>query len=56
MLDFWTNEIFRIEVLKSDLRYMIDKTFRDNNIKIPFPQRDLHVIESNSVLSKNNSE
>lgn len=47
-LYFWTTEIFRIEVLKSDLRYMIDRTFRDHNITIPFPQRDIHVIPASS--------
>lgn len=51
-LYFWTSEIFRIEILKSDLRFMIDKGFRDNGISIPFPQRDLHIIES---AKKNNS-
>ena len=29
----------------SDLRYEIDKAFRENNITIPFPQRDLHIIK-----------
>jgi len=46
-LYFWTNEIFRIEILKSDLRYMIDKSFRENDIRIPFPQRDVHMIGAN---------
>lgn len=45
-LYFWTTEIFRIEILKSDLRFMIDKTFRENEITIPFPQRDIHVIKA----------
>lgn len=53
-LFFWTDEIFRIEILKSDLRFMIDKAFRENGITIPFPQRDLHVIQgaSNSGLNE----
>lgn len=42
-LDFqlliWTNEIFRQEFVKSDLRFAIDKAFREANITIPFPQR-----------------
>ncbi len=45
-LYFWTSEIFRIEILKSDLRFMIDKSFRDHEVTIPFPQRDLHIIQS----------
>lgn len=32
----------RLTVL-SDLNFMIDKRFRENNIEIPFPQRDIHV-------------
>ena len=51
-LYFWTKEIFRIEVLKSDLRYMIDKSFRENDIRIPFPQRDIHVIPSENTKLK----
>ena len=42
-LIFWTNQLFIIEQVKSDLRFMIDEAFRANNIEIPFPQRDLHV-------------
>lgn len=32
--------------IKSDLRYEIDKKFRENNIQIPFPQRDVHLIQN----------
>ena len=42
-LYFWASEIFRIEIVKSDLRFMIDKAFRENGITIPFPQRDVHM-------------
>lgn len=31
--------------IKSDLRFAIDKKFRENNISIPFPQRDVHLIK-----------
>ena len=31
--------------IKSDLRFEIDKKFRDNNISIPFPQRDVNFIK-----------
>ncbi len=51
-LYFWTSEIFRIEILKSDLRFMIDKVFRDNGITIPFPQRDLHIIPTRTKDEK----
>lgn len=39
---FYTNETFRVEDVKSDLRFMIDAAFREKNIRIPFPQRDVH--------------
>ena len=43
-LMFWTKEIFYVEQIKSELRYKIFKAFRENNITIPFPQRDVHII------------
>lgn len=45
-LFFWSKNVFGIENVKSDLRYKIDQSFKKNNIKIPFPQRDLHVISN----------
>ena len=42
-LRVWTYEYTdRPNVLKSQLYYAIFKKFYDNNISIPFPQRDLH--------------
>jgi len=32
-------------VVMSDLNFAIDKSFRTNNISIPFPQRDIHIIK-----------
>ena len=29
----------------SDLNYAIDAAFRENDINIPFPQRDVHIIQ-----------
>ncbi len=40
---FWTTETFRVEDVKSDIRFMIDAAFKDNKITIPFPQRDIHI-------------
>lgn len=31
----------------SELRYAIEKTFRENNIEMPFPQCDVHIITEN---------
>lgn len=43
-LFFWADRSWEVEVLKSDLRFAITKAFRENGVQIPFPQRDLHVI------------
>lgn len=40
---FWTDKSFEVENIKSDLRFEIDKQFRENKIQIPFPQRDIHI-------------
>jgi small-conductance mechanosensitive channel len=42
-LFFWTYKSFRVENIKSRLRFLIDEKFRGNNIVIPFPQNDLHI-------------
>lgn len=39
---FFSNKIFRIENVKSDIRKIINRKFIQNNITIPFPQMDLH--------------
>lgn len=40
-LFFFSRNLFRIERTKSDLRFVIDQKFRENNVAIPFPQRDV---------------
>lgn len=42
-LYFWVMETFRVENIKSEIRYAIDDEFRKNGIQIPFPQRDVHI-------------
>ena len=31
--------------IKSEVRYKIDAKFREHNIAIPFPQRDVHLFQ-----------
>tara|TARA_R110002049_G_scaffold82223_2_gene209260 strand:+ start:3627 stop:4502 length:876 start_codon:yes stop_codon:yes gene_type:complete len=42
-LVFSLNDSFETRFVQSDLRFLIDKAFRENNVTIPFPQRDVHV-------------
>ncbi|HKK68651.1 MAG TPA: mechanosensitive ion channel domain-containing protein [Bacteroidales bacterium] len=43
VLKFWSEKPFYIEPIKSDLRFEIDKRFRENNVTIPFPQQDVYI-------------
>ena len=47
-LYFWSDEVFRVENIKSQLRIKIFEEFKSNSIQIPFPQRVLYI--------KNNSD
>lgn len=42
-LVFSLNNSFEARFVQSDLRFAIDKAFKENNITIPFPQRDIHL-------------
>lgn len=40
-LFFFSKNLFRIERVKSDLRFKIDQQFREKGVTIPFPQQDV---------------
>jgi small-conductance mechanosensitive channel len=40
---FFSQNIFRIEKVKSDLRRIISRKFNEHHITIPFPQMDVHM-------------
>lgn len=52
-LHFWSEEVWRIEYVKSKIRFAIDKKFRENKVSIPFPQRDLHLKTMDFPLGNN---
>jgi len=39
---FWSEDVFRVENIKSEMRIRIFELFKEHNITIPFPQRVLH--------------
>ena len=47
VLFFYSNEVIRIENIKSDLRFLINDSFTSSEIQIPFPQRDIWIRSSN---------
>ncbi len=42
-INFFVSDSFIDPYIKSDIRFKIDALFRENNITIPFPQRDIHI-------------
>lgn len=44
---FTINDSFKAQFPKSDIRFEIDRLFRENNVSIPFPQRDIHIFNTN---------
>ena len=44
-LNFYITDSFSDPRIKSELRYKIDAEFRNNNVTIPFPQRDVHLFQ-----------
>jgi small-conductance mechanosensitive channel len=44
---FTLADSFNARFPQSSIRFEIDRLFRENGISIPFPQRDIHIIEKN---------
>ncbi len=44
-LNFYTNDSFGDPKMKSEMRYKINTRFKENNVTIPFPQRDVHLFQ-----------
>ena len=49
-LKFFVKDSFRVPTLSSDIRFLIDKLFRENNITIPFPDRKSTRLNSSHVV------
>lgn len=43
-VSFTVQNSFEVRFTQSDIRFEIDRLFRENKISIPFPQRDVHII------------
>ena len=43
---FFISDSFIDPAIKSDIRFRIDQLFRENNVTIPFPQRDVHLFQT----------
>jgi small-conductance mechanosensitive channel len=38
---FWADQNWDINIYKSEMRFEIDRLFRENGITIPYPKRDV---------------
>ena len=45
---FYISDSFIDPFIKSDIRFKIDALFREHGVTIPFPQRDVHIIQGES--------
>ncbi|PPK92394.1 MULTISPECIES: mechanosensitive ion channel family protein [Nonlabens] len=52
---FFVKDAFTEPRIKSAIRFDIDKAFRANNVSIPFPQRDIHIINKSSINEESNN-
>ena len=50
-LRFWTHIAYYLSV-ETDVRFTIDRLFRERGITIPFPQRDVHMYDKNKPSGK----
>ena len=49
---FWSNETFRIENVKSDIRRNVYKRLAERGLQIPFPQRDVNIKGLEELVDK----
>ncbi|MEM6542053.1 MAG: mechanosensitive ion channel protein MscS, partial [Bacteroidota bacterium] len=54
-INFFVRNSFGDLIIKSTMRYAIDKKFREHNVTIPFPQRDVHVYPKNPLPIANST-
>lgn len=48
-LNYYVTDSFSDPKTKSQMRYKIDSRFRENQITIPFPQRDVHLFQNSNI-------
>ncbi len=51
---FYSENVFRIERVKSDIRRIINRKFIEKNITVPFPQLDLHLKSNDTDFNTQN--
>ncbi|MGB5554846.1 MAG: mechanosensitive ion channel domain-containing protein [Flavobacteriaceae bacterium] len=52
-INFFITDSYGDPRIKSEVRYKIDAKFRENNVTIPFPQRDIHLFQQKPFQHSN---
>lgn len=53
---FWVEEPWLRQAISSSIRFEVDKSFRNAGIRVPFPQRDVHLIAQPPPKESGNPE
>jgi small-conductance mechanosensitive channel len=53
---FFSESVFRIEKVKSEIRKIINRKFIENKITVPFPQMDIHLKSDDTNLTRKSSQ
>jgi small-conductance mechanosensitive channel len=48
---FWADQSWDINIYKSEIRFEIDRLFRHYKIRIPYPQRDMRIVQDSDKSS-----
>jgi len=51
-LIFWADQSWDIQNYKSEIRFEIDRLFREYKVRIPFPQRDIRIHQNDTTLER----
>jgi small-conductance mechanosensitive channel len=54
-INFFVNDSFGDPRIKSEMRFKINKEFRQNKVTIPFPQRDVHIYQQKVAVPNKRS-
>ncbi|MDP5010041.1 MAG: hypothetical protein NWQ47_02280 [Crocinitomicaceae bacterium] len=55
-LIFWADQSWDIQNYKSEIRFEVDRLFREYNITVPYPQRDMHIVNHDNRYFNNPTE
>jgi len=55
-LIFWADQSWDIQNYKSEIRFEIDRLFREYKVTIPFPQRDIRIHQKDTTLERSSDQ